>query len=421
LLIAAAALSAPMSARALVIQFCTPDCSISTDQQFTVSSAPGQTVTDPTTGVTTTTVPIPTFVYGPFTITATVASQQSGTLQKISFNPTTITANTGTTCSVTAPCHLQVIATSDGNDFPLPKPTGGYPAGVYMLGSFAGTQAVGNGDTISMVGTASSLVPFVSDTGSTTGLVAVAGDVINTTPATGPGNVGVSLPSSCSGNPACVFAATTLKKAFSTQISEVVQQTCGLDPLSEGYANATCQTQLKTQLDVVLKTPGNRVSLPLDHITTNFNPAQPNINPTDQLVQKLAPQFAGLDVDLLAVFRNDIALTANVKLANGDTIDPVNEEVFLRVGDFSMTILPGGFKRLANGKLYIFTGKIDGREAVVSFSRESPDPKVWKFVAGIHQVQLGGTLPRSPLQVPVEIGVGSDIGNDLVTARFFGI
>jgi hypothetical protein len=413
----AAALMTPISAHALVIQFCTPDCTIPIDQQVTVSSVPSQTVTDLATSTTTTTIPIPTFAYGPFTITATVSSQQSGTLQKISFNPTAITANTGTLCSGTAPCHLQVIATSDANDFPLPKPTGGYPAGVYMMGSFGGTEAVGNGDTIAMVGTASSLIPVASDTG-TTSLTAVAGDVINTTPGTGPGNIGVSLPSSCTGNPACAFMASTLKKAFSTQISETVQQTCGLDPLSPDYANATCRTQLKTQLDVFLKTPGNRVSLPLDYITTNVNPSQPNVNPTELLVQKLAPQFGGVDVNQLSVFPTQFSMTANLTLNAGDTIDPTTEEVFLRVADYSATILPGGFKRLANGKMYKFTGKIDGREVVVSVSNEG-SPQAWKFVADVHQVQVTG-VPLPPLQTPVEIGIGSNIGSDLVTARFFG-
>src|SRR4051794_13552592 len=85
----AAALMAPISAHALVIQICTPDCSIPPEQQITVSSVASQTAKDPVTGVTTTTVPIAAFVYGPFTISATVTAQQSGTLQKISFNPTT--------------------------------------------------------------------------------------------------------------------------------------------------------------------------------------------------------------------------------------------------------------------------------------------------------------------------------------------
>jgi len=204
--------------------------------------------------------------------------------------------------------------------------------------------------------------------------------------------------------------ATTLRKAFSTQISETVQQTCG--------ESSSCLTRLRTHVNIELKTPGNRVSLPLDHITTNIDPENLEINPTEQLVQKLAPQFGALDVNQLSIFPNDFSVTANVTLAASDSIDPTTEEVFLRVGDFSITVLPGGFKRLANGRMYKFTGKIDDREVVLSFAREG-NTNVWKFIGDVHQVQLTG-VPHPPLQVPVSIGVGSDIGSDLVAARFYG-
>jgi hypothetical protein len=416
ILLLSAGLLAPLSAHALYIQFCVPDCGTDT-VQFIVASQ-GQTTQDPTTGVWTTAVPIPAFTYGPFTISATVTSQQSSTLQKISFNPTTITANVGGGCntSSTNPCRLQIIATSDATDFPNLKDAGGYPAGVYMMGSFAGTQAVGNGDTIAMTGTASALPPPITINGATTTAATtpppqgVNPDVINNLPASDPGNVGVSLPSTCTGNVLCKFMATSLKKGFSTQISETVQQVC-----SGGVTQ--CLTQLATQVNVELKTPGNRVSLPIEHVTTNVDLSNPQVNPTVQLGQNVAPQFGGLDVDHLSIFPNYFSLTANLTLAKGDTMDPATEEVFLAVGDgFSMTILPGGFKRLANGRMFKFTGKIDGREVVMSFSRDTDT--LWKLVADVHQVQLTG-VPQPPLQVPVQIGIGTDIGSDLVTARFF--
>jgi len=404
-LLLSAMLMLPIPAHALTIQFCTPDC-INDHNPVTVVSAPGQTVTDAN-GVTTT-VPIPAFglpsAAPVFTITATVTSQQSGTLQKIAFNPTTITANTGTTCSGTAPCKLEIIALSDQNDFPTLKPVGGYPAGVFMMGSFAGTQAANNGDTISMTGEASGL-------GTVDGTVQPVGtDVINNTPAPGAANVPVSLPSSCSGVTTCKFMATALKKAFSTQITETVQQTCGGAP--------DCPTQLKTRINVEIKNPGNRLSLPLEQVTTNVDPLHPEINPTEILTQKLAPQFGDVDVNLLAVFANDFAVAANVKMAAGDTIDPSTEEVFLRVGDFSMTILPGNFKKLLQGRLYTFFGKVDGRDVVASFARDPRNANVWQFLAGVHGVHLTG-VPHAPLQTSVQIGVGTDVGSDLVIARFF--
>ncbi len=408
LLLLTAVLMAPLSAQALLLQFCTPDC-VTDTVQFRVASTPSQTSTDAT-GVTTTSVPIASFVYGPFTITATVTSQQSGTLQRITFNPTTVTANAGTTCSTAAPCLLEIIATSDVNDFPTPKPVGGYPAGVFMMGSFAGAQAAGNGDTISMTGEASGLAAVTDPVTGAITMQPVLIDVINNTPAAGPANTGVSLPSACTGNPACKFTATSLRKAFSTQISETVQQACGSE-------QTQCPTMLRTHVNVALKNPGNRLSLPIEHVTTNQDPLHPEINPTEQLAQHLAPQFGSVDVDLLAVFANDFVLTAKLKLPSGDTIDPSNEEVFLSVGDFSMTILPGKFKRLLQGKLFTFVGKIDGRDVAAMFVRGS-DPTTWGFIAGVHGVQLTG-LPQPPMQVPVQIGIGTDVGSDLVAARFF--
>ena len=397
----------PLTAQALVIQFCVPNCTTPTATSV-VQSQPGQTTTDAT-GVTTTSVPIASFAFPPFTITATVTAQQSSTLQKISFNPTTITANSNGGCTATNPCRMEIVATSEPTDYPLPKPAGGYPAGVYMMGSFAGTQAALNGDTIAMTGEASGLSVSTSDSGDTV-VQPVSTDVINATPSTGPANIGVSLPSTCTGDPACKFMATTLRKAFSTQITETVQQVCAT-------GEASCLTQLKTRLNIEIKTPGNRVSLPLDHITANADPAHPEINPTEQLVKTLAPQFGNIDVNELAVFRNDFALTAKLRVGANGSIDPSKEEVFIAVGSFSMTIPPGKFVKLLQGKLFSFIGKVDGKDVIATFARER-DTSAFLFVLGVHGVRLAG-LPQPPLQVPVEIGVGSDIGSDLVTARLF--
>ena len=402
---AAALLALPLPARALVIQFCVPNCTNPTSTSM-VQSQPGQTTSD-TTGITTTIVPIAAFNLDPFTITATVTAQQSSTLQKISFNPTTIAANANGGCTTTNPCRMEIVATSEPNDFPLSKLPGGYPAGVYMMGSFTGPEVALNGDTISMTGEASGI-----SVNTDTGLVTIINtDVINATPSTGPANIGVSLPSTCTGDPACKFMATTLKKAFSTQITDTVQQVC-----ADGAA--TCQTQLRTHLNVEIKTAGNKVSLPLDHITVNVDPTKPQINPTAQLISTLAPPFSNLDVNSLAIGPSHFALSATMKLGNGEAIDPAGEEVFLSVGPFSLTVLPGNFKRLQSGKLYQFAGKVDGHEVVMTFARDRDDASLWTIAAQVHQLALTG-VPQPPLQVPVQIGVGSDLGSELVTARFF--
>ena len=416
----------PLSAEALLIQFCVPSCDgpNADPDKFTpglnqVQSDPATQTTTDANGVTTTSVSIATFVYKQFTITGTVTSQQSATLQKISFNPTTVTANTGSGCTAANPCRIEVVATSDQNDFPTEKPAGGYPAGVFMLGSFSGTQAAGNGDTISMTGEASGLRLIPSDIANTPPIAEpVSTDVINTKPGTDPGNTGASLPSSCSGNPTCKFMATSLKRAFSTQITETVQQRCDASATS-------CLTRLRTRLNVEIKTSGNSVSLPTDVVTTNPDPRpeaqippEQKKNTTERLAFEMSPPFSSVDVGQLAVGRNDFVLTAKLKLGAGNTINPAAEEVYVRVGPFSMTIPPGKFKDLLQGKLFIFVGKVDGRDVAATFARDRADPSLWTFVAGVHNVQLTG-LPHPPLQVAVEIGVGADTGSDLVTARFF--
>src|SRR4051794_24011501 len=161
LLLLAAMLMAPFSAHAVSVVFCTPNCS--TEGARTATFGPG--VVTPAIDANgqlvgaTTSLPLTTFILEPFTITATVTSQQSGTLQKITFSPTIVSANVGSGCTNSSACTLEIIATSDRCDFPLSKPIGGYPAGVYMMGSFSGTEVTGDGDTVSMTGKTSGLAP----------------------------------------------------------------------------------------------------------------------------------------------------------------------------------------------------------------------------------------------------------------------
>src|SRR5919106_916449 len=175
----------PFPAQALLIQFCIPVCQGTDADPAPTVFGPGTPVTDEN-GVVTNSMSLGTFMHTRgavgFTITATVTSQQSATLQKITFNPTSITATSGSPCSTTSPCRIEVIATTDQFDFPAPKPSGGYPAGAFMIGSFTGPQAASpNGDTISATAEASGL---------STSFQPVSTDVVNAAPGTGPGNTG---------------------------------------------------------------------------------------------------------------------------------------------------------------------------------------------------------------------------------------
>lgn len=416
-LVALAALSfVPLPARALLIQFCTPSCEGPDADPAPSVFGPGTAVTDAD-GVTTNSIPIATFIHTrgakAFTITATVTSQQSATLQKITFNPTSVTANLGSACSTADPCQLEILATSDQLDFPTPKPTGGYPAGAFMMGSFTGPQAASpNGDTISATSEASGVRLVSIDTGTSAFVEPISTDVVNATPGTGPANVGVSLPSTCTGNPGCKFIASTFRKAFSTQISETVQQQCDVE-------QPTCLTRLRTRLNIELKTPGNRVTLPYDWATANNDPAHPEVNPTELLLASTVSSVGAFEVNSLAVGPNHFLMKATLALGADANIDPAMEEVYARIGTFSLTILPGHFKRLQEGKLFTFNGKIEERQVNATFARDRKNPLLWDVIFAVYGVQLTG-LPQPPLQVPVEIGVGGDAGRDVVTARFFG-
>ena len=399
LLVAFAALSVPsLPASALDVLFCSPVCEGPDADPAPTPFGPGTAVTDPTTGVTTNSLAIATFTHTrgakAFLITATVTAQQSATLQRITFNPTSITAVAGSACSVTDPCRLEIVATSSPADFPTPKLVGGYPAGAFMMGAFTGPQAATpNGDTIAA-------------TSEATGLAAdgapVSTDVINSTPGTGPANVGTSLPSACTGTPGCKFIANALRKAFSTQINETVQQQCGVEETS-------CRTRLRTRVNVELKTPGNRVTLPFDWVTTNHDPENPQKNPTDELISTTLASAGTFEVNSLGVGPNHFLMKATMAIGSDASIDPATEEVYARVGTFSLTILPGQFKRLQDGRLYSFNGKIEDRQVNATFARDRRNPSVWEVIFAVYGVQLNG-LPQPPLQVPVEIGIGGDTG-----------
>lgn len=398
-------LAIPPTAQALEVVFCVPFClGVGADTQTLIVRGPD--VPSVVSGVITNKVSIAQ-TYKGFTISATVTSQQSATLQKITFNPTAITANADSRCntSATNPCTIEVIATSNDKDFPTLKPTGGYPAGVFMAGYFTGTEPAHtsppdpNGDTISMTGEASGL---------SAANLPLNSDVINATPGSGTGDILVSLPSSCTGKPTCNFTATTALRSFNTQIQETVQQAC--DP-----GQTTCRTRLRTTVRVNIKTPGNKVTLPAGTVTVDPPPpGAPPRNQTALLIAETQPPFGTLDVRNLAVASRAFALTAKITLDPGSRINPVGEEVYLRVGYFAMTIPAGKFKQ--QGNFFTFIGKVDNLNVAAVFERDRNNPAIWGFGAGVEGIRLTGLpLPR----VPVDIAVGSDKGSDLVTPTFF--
>lgn len=416
----------PLTAEALQVRICLPDCSAPLNE-VTIPTTTGPTLIS---GVWTTTVditgvtiqlPSTTTTDKRFTITcsastctttrAKVVAQQSATLQKITFSttkiiaPTATAASGGCTTAAANPCSIQIVATSDPTDFPTAKPTGGYPAGAFMAGFFTGAQASGNGDTIAMTAEASGLGPSPT-------FAVLNNDVVNATPGAGSGDTAKSLPSSCTGSPTCRFMATTALKSFNTQISETVQQVCNTSP---------CGTRLIATFDISFKTPANSVNLPGGVVTVDPpDPGQPPIDQTALLIAETLPPFEGLDVGHLFVHDDNFALKAHFTLneLSDGIINPVAEEVFLRVGPFGMTIPAGKFKRLKQGKLFTCLCKVDNLDVAATFVRDDTNPAMWTFAAGVAGADLTG-LPQPPNQVPVDLGVGSDTGSTLATAVIF--
>ena len=242
----------PLPAQALNIQFCIPTCAGEDPDPAPTVFGPGTPVTDQS-GDTTNSMSLGTFMHTrgaiAFTITATIWSQQSGTAQKIAFSPTTITVTSTSPCSTTNLCRLEVMVTSDQFDFPYPKPPGGYPAGTYIMGYFAGAagHASAIGDAISLTaqyaGTRFVTIDYQQV------LEPLGPDIINGVP----GGTGTSLPASCAGHLDCRFTVTTLKKTFATQIDETVQHQCdaGVD---------TCVPQMQDWVNIEFVGPGDKVS-----------------------------------------------------------------------------------------------------------------------------------------------------------------
>ena len=341
-----------------------------------------------------------------------VVSQQSGTLQRIILNPDTFIAAPSTGCSLTQPCRFEIMVTSEPRDFPLEKPVGGFPAGAFMSGKFTGT---GNGDTISATAESSGLTSAVQLTST---------DVINLTPATGGANTGTTLPHTCSGSLACKFTSGAFKRNFWSDLAETVQHECGTN--ADGMPIPSCLTRLKTKITVELKTNNNRVILPFTQEKHNISAAEetaftetgviPQKIPTKELIKTAIVPVGDLDIGHLLIGSNNFALTAKMMLGEGGAIDPSAEETYFSIGPFSLLVLKGKFKKLLQGKLYTFLGKVDGLDVAATFVRDLRDPKVWGVVLGVHGVQLPRPQPSDP-QVAVRIGVGSDSGTDLVTPK----
>jgi hypothetical protein len=417
---------APPAAEALSVTFCMPSCASpklvngvpqTVRRPAATAGAPEGTTrnigtaANPIWSTTIATNVASAATLGGFSVAGTAVALQSGTLQKITFNPMTITAPAA--CPTLADCRLELVATSAPKDFPVSKTAGGYPAGVFMSGFFFGPQSATGGDTLSMTARASGL--SVSGSGAVT---VHNTDVINSVNGGGAGDSAKSLPWSCNAQSTCKFTAFPANASFDTQGTITAQQKCATGQTS-------CPTRLSVTLNLQFRTGGNSVTLPMGTITADPPPpGAPPRNQAEILLADIGPTFENLDVRHFFVHRDTFTLTADLtldELSNG--IDPAREEVRLAVGGFAVTIPPGRFKSTLKGRLFAFSGRLSAGGVPVhitaGFHRDSRNPRLWQFAAHVRGVDLD-LEPSASAEVKLSIGsgIGGDGGSALAEPRF---
>jgi hypothetical protein len=212
--------------------------------------------------------------------------------------------------------------------------------------------------------------------------------------------------------------ATSLVKSFNSQISETVQQVCDTD-------QTDCFTRLRTKVNINIKRPGNKVTLPGG--TVHVNPILTQFtNPVDELILNTIAPF-NINVQNLLVFRKAFTVNGSFTLDvpnTSDGISPDTDEVHLLVGpSFGITIPPGKFTRLLQGKLFTFVGKLDdGLDVAASFARGANPAGPWIFAAAVAGVNLQQQVPLPPAQTSVQllfVSNSGDSGKGLVAASIF--
>jgi hypothetical protein len=125
-------------------------------------------------------------------------------------------------------------------------------------------------------------------------------------------------------------------------------------------------------------------------------------------------QFSAFNVALLIIDQNRAALFlgwSKFTLGKGKSIDPVKEDVTLKIADFTMTIPAGSFQKNGYWPLFAsFAGQIDNvwiEAFITPLGRNC-----FKFQALAYGAQLGDT--KNP--VTVELTIGDDGGTTTANA-----
>ena len=138
---------------------------------------------------------------------------------------------------------------------------------------------------------------------------------------------------------------------------------------------ATCRTRLRTRINISIKRPSNRVTLPATWGTIDApEAALQGFKPTELLIANtVLPPLDSMEVRHLLVYRKNFALDARFTLdipKTSDGINPDKEEVHLDIGGkYQLRIPPGKFKRSLQGRLFTFIGQWDGVDIAATFTR----------------------------------------------------
>jgi hypothetical protein len=171
--------------------------------------------------------------------------------------------------------------------------------------------------------------------------------------------------------------------------------------------------------------PSSTVTFPFGFASVDPPPEDgpalpPEQNPLTLITKETLPPLENLNIKALRVFGNlkTFELDGGFTVDDGNSIDPPNEEVYLKVGGFTMTIPVNRFRRfVVKGRVvFDFLGKVDNLNVFATFV-QGADPTKWTFVIAGNGINLTPLLPTSG-EAPIDLAVGGDTGFDRVLACF---
>ena len=280
-------------------------------------------------------------------------------------------------------------------DFAVVSAGAARTAGVVMTGNFTGIDPIVGpaGDRISVTG-------IVQATGTTDGQ-----NFINQTPGPGDTDTQVSLPSGCTGDPACAFSATAGATSFFDEITETIQINCG---------TTSCRPKMTLHVDARFRNARDRVDLPN---SVGFTLAE---DTPSYIAESGAASFkafkAALQIDKPSRFAFESLITLDDGTSGLVTVGgKLQKAVCLALGSSYSTLIPPDSFRLKKPGLWEFSGEVNGVDLVASIAKlNSAGTRFGVLIAG-----RGATVNDISGPLPVQLCIGEERGGGQVTPLFF--